>query len=374
MKTRAAVIYDLGKPTPYATSRPFIIDDLDLEGPGPGEVLVEMAGAGLCHSDLSVVNGSRPRPVPMVLGHEASGIVRETGPGVDDLKPGDHVLFSFIPMCGRCLPCTSGRPALCEPGTVANLEGTLLGGVRRLSHKGKPVFHHIGVAGFSQFSVANRGSLVKIDKDVPLETALLFSCAIITGVGAIVNTAKVEPGQSVAVFGLGGVGLSGVMGAKVAGASMIIAVDVLPAKLELAKRMGATHVVNARETDSVKAVRELTKGGAQVALEAAGDERVLAQAYAATARGGKTVTIGLPAPSKQLTISAISLVAEERSLLGSFMGSACPTRDFPRFIGMYQAGLLPVGLLKSKNIKLEEINEAFDALERGEVVRQILTF
>ncbi len=375
MKTKAAVLYEMERPRPYADSHPLALEEVELAPPGPGEVLVEIAAAGLCHSDLSVINGTRPWPIPLVLGHEAAGIVREAGAGVADLKPGDHVVFSFLPLCGRCLPCVSGRGWLCERGVLANRAGTLLTGACRFQHRdGRKLFHHLGVSGFSQFTVAARESLVKIDSDVPLEIAVLFGCAVMTGVGAVVNTAKVSPGTSVAVFGLGGVGLSAVLGARVAGAWPIIAVDRLPPKLDLARQCGATHTVDASQGDPVAAVRELTSGGVETAIEAVGSEQVIAQAYAATRRGGKTVAIGLPHPSRQLTIPAVSLIAEERQLLGSYMGSCVPQRDIPRFINLYRAGLLPVQLLKSREIKLDQVNEAFDALDRGEVARQVIRF
>jgi len=375
MKTTAAVLYERERPLPYAQSRPLAIEELEVEAPGPGEVLVQMGAAGLCHSDLSVVNGTRLWPTPLVLGHEAAGIVRETGAGVTDLKPGDHVVFSFLPVCGRCTNCVSGRGWLCERGIVANRAGTLMSGACRfIGRDGRRIHHHVGVSGFSQFTVAARESLVKIDTDVPLEIAVLFGCAVMTGVGAVVNTAKVAPGTSVAVFGLGGVGLAAILGARVAGAWPIVAVDRLASKLDLARQCGATHTVDASQTDAAAAVRELTNGGVETAIEAVGSEQVIATAYAATRRGGKTVAIGLPHPSRQLTIPALSLVAEERQLLGSYMGSCVPQRDIPRFLNLYRAGLLPVPLLKSREISLHEVNEGFDALERGEVARQVIRF
>jgi alcohol dehydrogenase len=371
MKTRAAVLYAMECPTPYAGSHPLRIEELELSDPGPGEILVEIAAAGLCHSDLSTIDGSRPRPLPMVLGHEASGIVRQVGAAVSDLAPGDHVVFSFVPSCGRCIPCATGRPALCENGARANIAGTLLSQSRRFrTSAGQDVNHHLGVSAFSQFTVAAQESLVKIDPELELHEAALFGCAVLTGVGAVVNTARVEPGTGVAVFGLGGVGLSAVL----AGAFPIVAVDVLDAKLELARSLGATHVVHARHVDAVEAVRELTSGGAHYAFESVGSEAVLAQAYTATRRGGMTVSIGLPHPSKHFVVPAVSLVAEERTVKGSYMGSAVPRRDLPRFIALYRAGRLPVDRLLSGTLSLDEINQGFDALAQGQAVRQLLRF
>lgn len=374
MKTKAVLLEQMGRPRPYTQSRPLRVAEINLDPPGQGEVLVEVFAAGLCHSDLSVIDGSRPRPLPMVLGHEASGVVRELGAGVSTLSVGDHVVFSFVPMCGHCAHCTSGRPALCELGNRANAEAALLGGHRRFKLQGVPINHHLGVSAFSRYTVAAAQSLVPIDPELSLETAALFGCAVMTGVGAVTNTARVAPGASVAVFGLGGVGLSAVMGAAAAGAYPIVAIDVLEPKLELARSVGASHCINATDEDPVEAVRSLTQGGAAYAFEAAGNALVMVQAYEATARGGTTVAVGLPHPQKRFDIAAVSLVAEERTLKGSYMGSCVPRRDLPRYIAMYRAGKLPVDQLLSKTIQLEQVNEAFEALAQGEVVRQIIRF
>jgi Zn-dependent alcohol dehydrogenase len=284
-------------------------------------------------------------------------------------------VFSFVPVCGHCLPCSEGRAALCENGAKVNVAGSLLTGKRHFHNaRGDVLHHHLGVSGFSELTVAARESLVKIDPEYPIGQAALFGCAVLTGVGAVVNTAQVSPGTSVAVFGMGGVGLSAVMGARAAGADPIIAVDMLDAKLELAKEIGATHVVNSAKTDAVEAIGEITKGGARYAFEAVGNAKVLELAYKSTRRGGTTVTIGLAHPQQLFSIPAVSLVAEERTILGSYMGSAVPARDIPRFINMHKAGLLPVEKLFSKNVQLEQLNEAFDDLHHGIVVRQLLTF
>lgn len=375
MKTKAAVLYEMGAPQPYAESLPLVIDELTLADEGPGEVLVEMVGAGLCHSDLSVVDGSRPRKMPMVLGHEASGIVREVGPEVTEFAPGDHVVFSFVPVCGRCAYCASGRGALCEPGAQANVAGTLLSGARRFTNsQSQACNHHLGVSGFSQFTVAAQESLVKIDASLPLAEAALFGCAVLTGVGAVVNTAQVAPGTSVAVFGMGGVGLSAIMGARAVGAYPIVAVDLLDDKLKLAREVGATHTVNVAQEDPIAAIREVTSGGADYAFESVGSESVLIQAYESTRRGGTTITVGLPAPGKMFTVPAVSIAMEERTIKGSFMGSSVPRRDIPRYIGLYQAGILPVDKLHTHTLRLDEINAGFDRLAQGQAVRQIIKF
>jgi alcohol dehydrogenase len=375
MKTKAAVLYEMGAPPPYAESVPLVIDEVTLSGPGAGEVLVEIAGAGLCHSDLSVIDGSRPRTMPMVMGHEASGVVREVGPEVSEFSPGDHVVFSFVPVCGRCLFCASGRGALCERGAKANIAGTLLSGTRPFTNsQSKICNHHLGVSGFSQFTVAAQESLVKIDSSLPLQMAALFGCAVMTGVGAVVNTVRVPSGSAVAVFGMGGVGLSAIMGARAIGAYPIVAVDQLDDKLTLAREVGATHTINAAQDDPIAAIRDLTGGGAEYAFESVGNEQVLMQAYQATKRGGTTITVGLPAPDRMFSIPAVSLTLEERTIKGSYMGSSVPRRDIPRYIGMYQAGILPVEKLHTHTLRLEDINAGFDRLAQGQAVRQIIDF
>lgn len=372
MKIRAAVLEAMGLPPPYAASLPLRIDEVDLAPPGPGEVLVKIAAAGLCHSDLSVINGDRPRPLPMVLGHEAAGVVEELGEGVDDLARGDHVVLVFMPSCGHCLPCMEGRPALCEPGAAANGAGTLLSGARRLSRAGAPVHHHVGVSAFATHATVSRRSLVKIDRDLPLDEAALFGCAVLTGAGAVINTGGVRPGQSVAIVGLGGVGLCALLAAVAAGAREIVAVDLLPAKLAFARQLGATATFDAGEERVAEAIREHTRGGVDLAVELAGSARALELAWAITRRGGTTVTAGLPHPSARLAVPIVQLVAEERRLLGSYIGTAVPARDVPRLVELYRRGRLPIDRLMSGRLPLEQINEAFDRLAQGTAIRQIV--
>lgn len=373
MKTRAAVLYHMGSPQPYQQSAPLVIDELHLGEPSYGEVLVEIVCAGLCHSDLSVIDGSRPRPLPLVMGHEASGIVRQVGAGVQQFSEGDHVVFSFVPICGRCAYCIAGRGALCENGARANTNGTLLCGERRFTDSsGRVCYHHLGVSAFSQWTIAAQESLVKIEPDIPLDKAALFGCAVMTGVGAVMNTIQLQAGDAIAIFGMGGVGLSAVMGARVAGAYPIIAVDVVPEKLRLAREVGASHTVLAKDEDPVAAIRDLTHGGALYTLESVGSEVVLGQAYQATRRGGTTVSVGLPHPSKHVNLSVVSIVGEERTIKGSYMGSSIPRRDIPRYIALYRAGLLPVDKLHTHTLPLEEINSGFDRLANAQAVRQII--
>jgi alcohol dehydrogenase len=375
LKIRAAVLNAMGAALPYAKSKPLSIQEVELEGPGQGEILVRMGAAGLCHSDLSVINGDRPRPTPMALGHEAAGVVEALGPGVDDLKKGDHVVLVFVPSCGHCNPCAEGRPALCEPGAAANTAGTLLSGARRLfSNDGKPVFHHMGCSAFAEAAVVSRRSAVKVNSDLPLDEAALFGCAILTGVGAVVNTAQVRAGSSVAVVGLGGVGLASVLGSVASGARHTVAVDLSEDKLALARSLGATHTFNAGDPELVEKVKKATNGGVDCAIEMAGSTRAFETAYRITRRGGTTVTAGLPPPSATWAMPSTNLVAEERTIKGSYIGTCVPSRDLPRYIDLYMQGRLPVDKLMSGRLKLEQINEGFDLLHEGKAVRQVVTF
>jgi alcohol dehydrogenase len=372
MKTRAAVIREMLKPRPYAKSRPLVIEELDLDPPGDGEVLVRIRAAGLCHSDLSTINGDRPRQMPMVLGHEAAGEVVETGPGVRDLEAGDHVIAVFVPSCGHCTPCQEGRPALCEPGAAANGAGTLISGETRLRHKGRPVHHHVGVSAFAEHAVVSRNSLVRIDKSLPFEEAALFGCAVVTGAGAVINTAKVTAGSTAAVVGLGGVGLMSMLAARTAGCRRVIAIDMIEDKLRLAQQLGATHVLSAADPRIVENVTEISGGGVDFAFEMASSVEALELAYRITRRGGTTVTASLPNPAHTAALPVTNFVAEERTLKGSYIGSCVPGRDIPRFIALYQQGLLPVDRLMSERISFKDINEGFDRLAAGATVRQIL--
>lgn len=369
---RAAVLNASPVQPPFAETRPLAIETLTLEAPGRGEVLVRVKAAGLCHSDLSVVNGARQRPVPMALGHEAAGVVEALGEGVDDLAVGDHVVMVFVPSCGHCGPCAEGRPALCEPGAAANGAGTLIGGAIRLKHRGEPVHHHIGVSAFAEAAVVSRNSLVKIDRDLPFEHAALFGCAVLTGVGAVVNTAGVRAGQTVAVVGLGGVGLAALLGARASGAGTIVAVDPIPEKRALALELGASHAIDPREDGADARVKALTGGGVDAAIELAGSVPALDFAYRITRRGGLTVTGGLAAPTERLALAPVTLVAEERTLKGSYIGSCIPSRDIPRYVALFKAGQLPVDRLLTSKGRLDDINEALDALAEGRTVRHVI--
>ena len=371
MKTVAAVLRAVTEKRPYGESKPLRLEEVELGGPRAGELLVRIEAAGVCHSDVSVVDGSRVRPLPMALGHEAAGVVEQVGPGVRDVKPGDHVVLTFVPSCGSCGECSSGRPALCTPGAQANGAGTLLhGGSVITDAAGKPVHHHLGVSAFARHAVIARESAVVVPSDVPLATAALFGCAVLTGAGAVLNTAAVRPGQSVAVFGLGGVGLASVIGAVVANAWPIVAVDPVAAKRELALQLGATAAFSPQEAE--KGVKDVTGGGAEVTFEAAGVPAVMEAAFRSTRRGGMTVAMGLPHPTRTVTLPALNFAGMGQSLVGSYMGSAAPQRDIPRYIALWKAGRMPVDRLQSASMPLDRINDAFEALAAGQAVRQVL--
>ena len=375
MKIRAAVLETIGAPQPFDETRPLTIEELELDPPGDHEVLVQIRAAGLCHSDLSVIDGNRPRPVPMALGHEAAGVVKAVGAGVTDLSPGDHVVTVFVPSCGHCSPCAEGRPALCEPAAGANNAGTLVGGEHRLHRAdGTPVNHHLGVSAFADHAVVSRHSLVRIDPDLPFHHAALFGCAVLTGVGAAINSADIKAGQTVAVIGLGGVGLNSVLGALVAGAGQVIAIDLDEDKLAMARSLGASAGINAADEDCVSQVKALTNGGVDCAIEMAGSEKALELAYQVTRRGGTTVTGGLAHPDRKVSIQQVSLVAEERTVKGSYVGSCVPVRDVARYVSLFRQGRLPVDKLLSDTLTLDEINEGFERLANGKAIRQVILF
>lgn len=372
MKIRAAVLETIGAPAPYAQSQPLKIREVELDPPGHDEVLIRIRAAGLCHSDLSVISGDRPRPVPMVLGHESAGEVVQCGPGVTDLVPGDRVVLVFMPSCGCCMPCMEGRPALCEPGAASNGAGTLLSGARRLHMGGQTVNHHVGVSCFADHAVVSRRSCVKLDADISFAEAALFGCAVLTGVGAVINTARLQAGTSAAVLGLGGVGFSALLAAVASGAREVIAIDLNESKLALARELGATATVNAGDANAVEQVKALTKGGVDYAFEMAGAIPAMELAWRITRRGGSTITAGLPHPDKRFALPPVQMVAEERTLRGSYIGSAVPARDIPRYIQMYQRGKLPVDRLMGEQLALEDINRGFDRMASGVAMRDVI--
>jgi alcohol dehydrogenase len=372
MKVRAAVLYEQGLPRPYATSQPLKIEDVTLDHPGEGEVLIEVAVAGLCHSDLSSIEGLRPRRLPSVPGHEAAGIVREVGPGVRGLAKGDHVVSSVVSNCGHCRFCSRGRATLCTSVAEPRKLGILASGAKRLSLGGEYLFHWSGLSVFAECAVVMASSLVRIEKDIPLEDAALVSCAVMTGTGAIFNTARVSPGDWVAVVGLGGVGMSALLAAVAAGAGRIVAIDTNPAKLAIAESFGATDVFAATDPDCPAKVVAATDGGCDYVIETAGSIAAMKTAYAITARGGTTVAIGLPHPSSEFSYLQGALVSDERRIVGSYMGGGSPTRDIPRILDLYRVGKLPFDKLKSRVLGFAQLNEGFDELAEGAVLRNLL--
>ena len=364
---KAAVMYQVGAP--------LSVEEVDLLDPGPGEVLVRMVGAGVCHSDWSVLQGRIPIPVPAVLGHEGAGVVERVGAGVTAVAPGDKVIISWRPHCGRCFYCVTGRPTLCDAATRARFQGTLFDGTTRFKKNGRPVHHMAMAATFAEYTVIPETGAIRIRPDAPLEKVAVVGCAVITGVGAVTTTANVEVGATVAIFGCGGVGLSAVQGAVLCGASKIIAVDVLDSKLELAGQLGATHLVNAGREDPVARVRQLTGGaGVDYAFEVIGNPEVMARAFEATRRGGTLVVVGVADREAKLALSPFDLVLQEKRVLGSLYGSLRPPVDIPRLVDLALEGRIKLEPLITRQVGLPEINEAFGRLVRGEAVRSIVTF
>lgn len=367
MKARGAVLFEPGQPLE--------ICDLDVAPPRAGEALIRMAAAGVCHTDLHVMQGKFSAPLPAVLGHEGAGVVAEIGAGVSSLRPGDRVVPLWRLSCGRCEYCLRGRPALCPEGSRVRNTGRLPDGTGRLSFRGREIFHYAGVSTFCEYSVVPEQSLLKLEEDVPLDRAALLGCAVVTGVGAVTHAARVQPRDTVAVFGAGGVGLNVIQGAASAGAGTLVAVDVHAPKLELAKRFGATHAVNASAEDPTKAIRTLTGGrGVDHAFDAVGSPSTIRQAYDVLAKAGKLIVLGIAPAGAEVSLPLGPLVFEERQVLGSFYGSGRPRDDIPALARMYRQGRLKLDELLTRRYPLGQINEAYTALDRGEVARSVVVF
>lgn len=364
--------------------------DVELDDPGPGEVLIKMTAAGLCHSDLSVVDGNRPRPLPMLLGHEGAGIVEKLGPGVADLAVGDHVVTVFLPRCGQCANCQTDGKLPCIPGTASNNAGYLPGfdtpddaavartddGTAKLTRLHEvdadgtvtgDLYHHLGVSVFADHAVVNHASVVKVGQDVPPQIAAPLGCAVLTGGGAVLNAAAPQPGQDIMIVGLGGVGMAALITALGLETGKVIGVDANPDKLVRARELGAAEAYTPAEV----AERGIT---APVVIEAAGHPRAFETAFYATAAGGTTVTVGLPAPSAESTIRPVVLTSEARTVIGSYLGSAVPARDIPKYAQLWRDDKLPVSELVSSTMRLDQINEAMDTLADGQAIRQIILF
>jgi len=356
----------------YEKFRPLVVEDLELDGPKELEVLVKLTASGVCHSDLHYMKGDREHPMPVVLGHEGAGIVEEIGSGVTYAQPGDHVVLSFVPTCGHCSYCVKGRQNLCE--ARYQLRGKMLDGTTRLRNGSQEVHHFNGLSTFGEYAVVPEDSLVKIREDAPLDRVALIGCGVPTGVGAVINTAKVKPGSSVVVIGAGGVGLNVIQGAVLAGAEAIIAVDIHGNKLEHALQFGATHLVNAATEDLVEKVKDITRGEmADYAFEVIGSTDAINQAILTTKRGGTTVVVGVAPTGAELTIDP-DFLHLDRVLMGCTYGSVYPRADMPMLIDLYMARRLKLDELISATVRLDQINDAFTALDQGEVARTIIRY
>ena len=366
---RAAVLTGLDQPL-------VLRDDVEVEDPRAGEIRIRVAACGVCRSDLSMQDGTMPIPMPAVLGHEASAVVEDVGPGVTDLRPADHVVVCWVPQCRDCYFCRRGQPQLCQTSDVVLLAGGLLDGTPRLRLDGAPLFQMCATGTFSEVTVVPASAVVRIPDDLPLDVAALLGCAVLTGVGAALNTASIAAGDSVAVVGCGGVGLNVIQGARIAGAGTIVAVDVSAAKLATAEAFGATAVVDAGRVDPVNAVRDLTgQRGADVAFEALGIEDTINQTLDMTRRGGQAVLVGIPRLDVMLTVPVmLGLVLHERTVKGCWYVSSDIRRDVPALVRLYREGTLLLDELVSRRIDLSEVNEALDAMKSGNVTRSLIVY
>jgi len=350
-----------------APKQPLSIEDVEISKPGPHEVLVRTVAAGVCHSDLHFQNGSYMYPTPAVLGHESAGVVEQVGAEVRYVQPGDHVITCLSVFCGHCEFCLSGRPALCTKVDTRRRPTD----PPRLSKDGKPVWQFLDLSSYAEQMLVHENAIVKITKDMPLDRAALIGCGVTTGVGAVFNTAKVPPGATVAVIGCGGVGLSAVQGAAIAGAGRVIAVDMLDSKLELARKMGATDTVNAKKGDPIAQVKDLTGGGVDYSFEAIGLKVAAEQAFAMLKNGGTATVIGMIPLGQKIELPGVDFLFEKK-IQGSSMGSNRFRTDMPKYVDMYLNGKLNLDDMVSKRIKLADVNDAFAALEKGEVARQVI--
>lgn len=355
-------------------NKPVSIETITVESPRRGEVMIKVAACGVCHSDLSATNGTIPLPPPMVLGHEAAGHIVEVGEGVTDLQVGDAVVVSWVAACGRCPYCVQGRPALCDNAQKAAM--TLPDGTRRIKDaKGQELNHMAGVAVMAEYATMTRENVIKIDKDIPLDKAALVGCAVMTGVGAAINTAKVSPGSTVAVLGAGGIGLNVIQGAALAGARQIIAIDMADKKLELAQQFGATHVLNpSRDGDAVMKVMGLTGGGVDYSFECIGMGITIAQAYNMVRKGGTACVVGVSKPTDIVTLGTFMMPFQEKVLTGSMYGSARPSTDFPRLLALYKQNRLKLDELVTATYSIDEVNRAFDDMQGGVNARGVIVF
>jgi S-(hydroxymethyl)glutathione dehydrogenase/alcohol dehydrogenase len=362
---RAAVLYE--------HDAPLVVEEVEVDPPKGGEVLVRLAASGVCHSDLHMLRGVHPAPLPAILGHEGAGVVEEVGPGVADVRPGDHVILSWLPYCGHCRMCARGRPNVCE-NVAWSERGTLADGTVRFHKGGERIHHYIAASSFAELSVVPAQCAIPVDPSLPLTELSLVGCAVATGVGAVFNTARVRPGETVAVVGCGGVGLNCVQGAVISNAGAVVAVDLEPGKLELALSLGATHAVNPSEQDPVEAVRGIVGGdGVDHAFEAIGNPATIELAVGLVGRGGQAILIGMAPPDVPVTFDALNATFQEIAIRGCWYGSVRPPVDFPILVDLYRSGRLRLDPL-IETCALEEVNDAFRAMEAGEVARSVIVY
>lgn len=359
---RAAVLYEFGEP--------LVVEEVELDPPRQGEIAVRMAASGVCHSDLHVVQGIHPTTLPAVLGHEGAAVVEEVGPGVTNVQPGDHVMLTWLPYCGRCRYCAAGMPNRCD--NVAWYDSSMEDGTCRF-HIGDRRIHHYNTSSFAERSIVPAQTAIPVDPSLPLVELALMGCAVMTGVGAAINTAQVRPGQTAVVVGCGGVGLNVVQGCRIAGASQVIAVDVVASKLDLARELGATDVVDASSSDPVEAVRYLTGGGADAVFEAIGRPQTIELALQLTGRGGQAVLVGMAPPDARIPLDALTMTLEERIVKGCWYGSCVPMRDFPILVDLYRRGELRLDAMITR-CTLDDVNDAFARMEAGETARSVIVY
>lgn len=365
MKINAAILWEQGKP--------LSVEEAELETPRAGEVLVEVLAAGVCHSDLHPARGDWPTRTPLILGHEGAGIVREVGEGVTRVRAGDHVVFCWAPPCGICPPCLEGRPVLCDRLERTTYRNRLPGGGTRLRARGQDVFHSNGTACFADYAVVAEEGVIPVAKDVSFEALATIGCAVITGVGAVLNAARAEAGSRVVVIGAGGVGLNVMQGARLAGCEKIIAVDTRSNPLSLARAFGATHTLEATAETILDEVRQLTDGrGADYVFDTVGAAATIAQALTFARKGGTIIVTGLSRTDTLASIPLFPFVMQEKRLIGSVYGSGQPSRDVPRLVALYQEGKLKLNELATRSYRLEDINDALAALASGEGARGII--
>ncbi|MGH7333678.1 MAG: zinc-binding dehydrogenase [Candidatus Rokuibacteriota bacterium] len=364
MKATAAVLYEVNKP--------LVVEDVEVLEPGPHEVRVRWTANGVCHSDLHVVTGDYPHPLPVVLGHEAAGIVEKVGPGVETVSPGDHVCSSYIPSCGKCAYCIGGQPTMCALRDKPRW--FMLDGTPRFRKNGQGLHHFLQVSGYATHSVLLEESVIPIRKDAPLDVVCLVSCGVLAGAGPVFNRAKVTPGSSVAVFGCGGVGLNTIQAARLVGAGRVIAVDVVKQKLQWAEEFGATHVVDASKEDPVARVHAISgTGGVDYAFEVVGMQKTIEQALLSTHRGGTAVVVGVCPAGTRLSIDP-ALLLQQRILTGSSFGGGHQRTDVPMLIDLFMAGKYKIQELISRRLPLTDLNHAFDLMLQGEVKRSVVIY